>query len=97
MLNGTSGELSRAAELYDPASGRVMEVLTTEPGIVFYAGNFLDGSIRGKRGKVYHLRYGLCLETEHCPNSPNLPAFPSTALRPGQRYRSTTVFRFSAR
>ena len=73
-----------------------MEVLTTEPGIQFYSGNFLDGSDLGKDGVVYEHRTGLCLETQHFPNSPNQPDFPSTVLRPGETYRSTTVYRFSA-
>jgi aldose 1-epimerase len=73
-----------------------MEVLTTEPGIQFYSGNFLDGSDLGKAGVVYEQRTGLCLETQHFPNSPNQPDFPSTVLQPGETYRSTTVYRFSA-
>jgi aldose 1-epimerase len=87
--------LVRAARLHDPSSGRVLEVLTTEPGVQFYGGNFLDGSNVGKGGKVYRQRYGLCLETQHFPDSPNQPNFPSTLLRPGETYESTTVFRFS--
>ena len=71
-----------------------MEVLTTEPGMQFYTGNFLDGTIKGKGGRVYEHRYGFCLETQHFPDSPNQHAFPSTTLRPGQQYRSRTVFRF---
>ncbi|NNK49147.1 MAG: galactose-1-epimerase, partial [Gemmatimonadetes bacterium] len=90
------GTLRAAAVLYDPHSGRKMEVLTTEPGIQFYSGNFLDGSDFGKSGVMYEPRTGLCLETQHFPNSPNEPAFPSTVLRPGEIYRSTTVYRFSA-
>jgi aldose 1-epimerase len=74
-----------------------MEVFTTEPGVQFYTGNFLDGSVHGKDGKVYNHRFGFCLETQHFPDSPNHPAFPSTILKPGQRYTSTTVFKFSAR
>lgn len=85
-----------AAEAYEPTSGRVLEVLTTQPGIQFYSGNFLDGSARGKGGKLYHRRYGFCLETQHYPDSPNQPNFPSTELQPGQQYRETTVFKFSA-
>jgi len=69
-------------------------VLTTEPGIQFYTGNFLDGKITGKGGKVYAKRAGFCLETQHFPDSPNKPKFPSTVLRPGQRYDTTTVYRF---
>ena len=74
-----------------------MEVLTTEPGIQFYSGNFLDGSITGKGGQIYRQRTGFCLETQHFPDSPNKPAFPSTVLRPGQRYKTTTIYRFSAK
>ena len=90
------GELRPAAVLRDPVSGRVMEVLTTEPGVQFYSGNFLDGSDIGKGGVPYEHRTGLCLETQHFPDSPNQKGFPSTELRPGDTYRSTTVYRFSA-
>lgn len=86
-----------AAEAYEPGSGRVLEVLTTEPGLQLYSGNFLDGSIHGKDGKVYGRRFGFCLETQHFPDSPNHPAFPSTVLKPGQTYTTTTIFRFSTR
>ena len=98
ILDGWSGDgtLRSAAILYDPGSGRTMEVLTTEPGLQFYSGNFLDGSDLGKDGVVYEQRTGLCLETQHFPNSPNQPDFPNTVLRPGETYRSTTVYRFSA-
>jgi aldose 1-epimerase len=84
-----------AARVYEPTSGRVMEVFTTEPGVQFYSGNFLDGSITGKGGRVYRHRTGFCLETQHFPDSPNKPGFPSTILRPGQEYRSRTVYAFS--
>jgi aldose 1-epimerase len=97
VLDSTSGKLAEAAELFDPGSGRVLQVLTTEPGIQFYSGNFLDGTITGKEGKVYGHRTGLCLETQHFPDSPNHPNFPSTVLKPGQRYQSVTEFRFSTR
>lgn len=90
------GELRSAGVLRDPASGRAMEVLTTEPGVQFYSGNFLDGTDIGKGGVVYEHRTGLCLETQHFPDSPNQQGFPSTVLRPGETYRSTTVYRFSA-
>lgn len=90
------GALRSAAVLRDPASGRVMEVLTTEPGLQLYSGNFLDGSDIGKGGIAYEHRGGLCLETQHFPDSPNQPGFPSTVLRPGETYRSTTVYRFTA-
>ena len=89
--------LSLAVEVYEPNSGRVMDVLTTEPGVQFYSGNFLDSSVHGKDGKVYGHRSGFCLETQHFPDSPNHPGFPSTVLKPGQRFNSTTVYRFSAR
>ncbi|HWY53363.1 MAG TPA: aldose epimerase family protein [Terriglobales bacterium] len=85
-----------AAQAYEPHSGRVLEVSTTEPGIQFYTGNFLDG-IRGKEGKVYNRRYAFCLETQHFPDSPNHPDFPSTVLKPENPYRSTTVYKFSTR
>jgi aldose 1-epimerase len=75
----------------------VLEVRTTEPGMQFYTGNFLDGTISGKGGVVYARRSGLCLETQHFPDSPNQPAFPSTVLRPGENFHSTTVFTFSTR
>jgi aldose 1-epimerase len=74
-----------------------MEIVTTEPGIQFYSGNFLDGSMRGKAGVSYQKYAGLCLETQHFPDSPNQPKFPSTALKAGERYESTTVFKFSSR
>jgi aldose 1-epimerase len=86
-----------AAILYEPQSGRVMEVFTTEPGIQFYSGNFLDGTEIGKGGIAYERRYGLCLETQHFPDSPNRDAFPSTVLRPGMEYRSRTSYRLSVR
>jgi aldose 1-epimerase len=97
VLNSSGGQLAKAAEVFEPTTGRVMEVLTTEPGVQFYTGNFLDGTITGKAGKVYGQRSGFCLETQHFPDSPNKPAFPSVVLRPGQQYRSTTIYRFSAR
>lgn len=90
------GGLRRAAELYDPKSGRVLEILTTEPGIQFYTGNFLHGQ-RGKDGAAYAQRSALCLETQHWPDSVNQPSFPSTILRPGETFRSSTVHRFSTR
>ena len=95
--NQADGPLTKAAEVYDPASGRVLEVFTTEPGVQFYTGNFLDGTIHGKGGKVYPFRGAVCLETQHFPDSPNKPEFPSTELKAGQTYHSTTVYRFSAR
>ena len=87
--------LMLAARVYDPPSGRVMEVWTTEPGIQFYAGNFLNGSLYGPSGRSYRQGDGLALETQHFPDSPNQPAFPSTLLRPGEEYRTTTVLKFA--
>jgi len=84
-----------AARVQEPESGRVLEVLTTEPAIQFYAGNFLDGSLYGPSGRAYRQGDGFCLETQHYPDSPNHPAFPSTVLRPGESYRTNTVFRFT--
>ena len=89
------GGMQLAARVHDPASGRVMEVRTTEPGLQFYSGNFLDGTITGKGGHVYKHRAGMCLETQHYPDSPNKPDFPSTILKPGEDYRSHTVYAFS--
>ena len=86
-----------AARVHEPSSGRVMEVYTTEPGVQFYTGNFLDGSLTGKGGVVYAHRSGFCLETQHFPNSPNEPSFPSTILRPGETYRTQTTYRFTTR
>jgi aldose 1-epimerase len=91
------GKLRPVGSLYDPDSGRLMEIMTTEPGVQFYCGNFLNERDVGKGGKTYGRRTGLCLETQHFPDSPNHPDFPSTILRPGEPYRSVTVFRFSAR
>jgi aldose 1-epimerase len=91
------GKLGEAAELYDPSSGRVLKVLTDQPGIQFYSGNFLDGSIKGKGGKPYELHSALCLETQHFPDSPNHPDFPNTELKPSQRYHTVTVYSFSVR
>jgi aldose 1-epimerase len=86
--------LVTAARLDEPSSGRRMEVRTTEPGLQFYSGNRLDGRVRGKSGRTYPPRAGLSLETQHYPDSPNHPEFPSTVLQPGEEYRSTTVFTF---
>jgi aldose 1-epimerase len=91
VLSGAGAGLRRAVRLTDPGSGRTMEILTTEPGVQFYTGNFLDGTIKGKGGVVYKYRSGLCLETQHFPDSPNQPSFPSTILRPGKEYHSKTV------
>jgi aldose 1-epimerase len=96
VLNKGAGGLTKAAEVHEPKSGRVMEVWTTEPALQFYTGNFLDGTLHGK-GKTYVRRGALCMETQHYPDSPNQPSFPSTELKPGATYRTTTVYRFSAR
>jgi aldose 1-epimerase len=96
-LDSEGGVLAEAAEVYDPGSGRVLKVFTDQPGIQFYSGNFLNGSIKGKGGKTDNFRSGLCLETQHFPDSPNHPEFPTSELRPGQRFESVTVYRFSAR
>jgi aldose 1-epimerase len=96
VLAGASGSgLEHAARLLEPSSGRTLDIRTTEPGVQFYSGNFLDGTIKGKGGRVYAHRSGLCLETQHFPDSPNHANFPSTILRPGGTYRSRTVFTFS--
>jgi aldose 1-epimerase len=97
VLNGGDGKLKLAARVFEPTSGRVLEVYTTEPGVQFYTGNFLDGSITGKGGQVYQQRYGFCLESQHFPDSPNQPKFPSTVLKPGQKYTSTTIYKFLTR
>jgi aldose 1-epimerase len=97
VLNRPSDGLIFAARAYEPSTGRVLDVFTTEPGVQFYTGNFLDGSITGKGGRVYQRRYGFCLETQHLPDSPNQPQFPSTILRPGNEYKSRTVFAFSVK
>jgi aldose 1-epimerase len=89
-----AGDLVLAARVEEPVSGRVMQIRTTEPGIQFYSGNFLDGTLTGKAGHLYEHRNGFCLETQHFPDSPNQPAFPSAILRPGEEYRSRTVFSF---
>jgi aldose 1-epimerase len=96
-LDHADGTLRKAATLSEPTSGRVMEVWTTQPAIVLYTGNYLDGTVRGKSGAVYRKHAGVCLETAHLPDSVNQPSFPSTILRPGQTYRHTCVYRFSAR
>lgn len=92
-----AGAMTLAAEVFEPTTGRVLQVLTTQPGIQFYSGNFLDGSQSGKLGKRYEHRGAFCLETQHYPDSPNKPDFPSVVLRPGAIYRTSTIYRFSAR
>ncbi len=96
VLNKTGNDLTKAAEVNEPKTGRVMEVWTTEPALQFYTGNFLDGTLTGK-GKTYPRRGAFCMETQHYPDSPNKPAFPTTELKPGATYHTTTLYRFSAR
>lgn len=97
VLNKKGSELSLAARVYEPGAGRVLEVFTSQPGLQFYTGNFLDGTITGKAGKVYRQRYAFCMETQHFPDSPNHPSFPTTELKPGQTYHTITEYRFSTR
>jgi aldose 1-epimerase len=97
VINRKRDGMTLAARVYEPTSGRVLEVSTTQPAVQFYTGNFLDGTVTGKQGHVYKRRYGLCLETQHFPDSPNHPDFPSTILKPGETFRSKTVFKFSTR
>ena len=96
VIDRGGGGLELAARVWEPVSGRSMEVFTTEPGIQFYSGNFLDGRLQGRGGRSYARRDGFCLETQHFPNSPNQPEFPSTILRPDQLWLSETVYRFGA-
>jgi aldose 1-epimerase len=97
VLTRSGGGLQPAASVYEPVTGRTLDISTTEPGIQFYTGNFLDGTIKGKGGRVYPLRSGFCLETQHFPDSPNKKNFPSIELRPGGEYKSQTVFTFGSR
>ena len=97
VLRGKMGELHPAAQVYDAATGRVLSVETTEPGVQFYSGNFLDGTFTSRTGAKYERRTGFCLETQHYPDSPNHPSFPSTELEPGQTYHSETTWTFTAR
>ena len=94
VLNGKAGELRLVGKLSESTTGRILQIWTTEPGIQFYSGNFLDGAITGKNGTVYHYRHGLCLETQRYPDSPNQPDFPSTVLNPGDLYQTTTTYKF---
>jgi len=94
VLNKKPGDFALAARVYDSLTGRVMEVYTTEPGLQFYTGNFLDGTLRGKNGMSYVQHYGICLEAQHFPNSPNQPSFPNTILHPGEVYRQVTLYKF---
>jgi aldose 1-epimerase len=96
VIDAVDGSLKRCALVTEPVTGRSMEVLTTHPGVQFYTGNFLDGTLKGKGGKVYGHRSAFCLETQHFPDSPNQPKFPSAELKPGEEYRHTTVYRFNA-
>ena len=96
VIDSADGTLKRCVLVTEPNSGRSMEVLTTQPGVQFYTGNFLDGTLKGKGGKVYGHRTAFCLETQHFPDSPNKPNFPSTELKPGAAYRHTTVYKFTA-
>lgn len=95
VLDGTPGTMRVAAKAWSAKTGRMLEVLTVEPGLQFYSGNFLDGTLVGKTGVAHKLRSGFCLETQHFPDSPNQPSFPSTVLTPGQQYKTTTIYRFS--
>jgi aldose 1-epimerase len=95
VLRGKNGELKTAARVYDPVSGRVLTVTTTEPGVQFYSGNFLDDTKYGKAKEGHQKNSGLCLETQHFPDSPNHPSFPSTLLKPGETRHSMTTFTFS--
>ena len=97
VLNSKDGDMGLAATVYEPVSGRVMETYTTQPGMQFYSGNFLDGSLTGKNGVVYHKHYGFCLETQHFPDSPNHPEFPNAILQPGETFKQSTIYKFSVR
>ncbi len=97
VINGRAGMMRLAATAYETNSGRFMEVWTTEPGVQFYTGNFLDGTLTGKSGKVYARRNGFCFETQHYPDSPNQPSFPTTTLKKGQTLKSSTIYKFSSR
>jgi aldose 1-epimerase len=97
IINRKGDGLTLAARAYEPTSGRVLEVSTTQPAVQFYTGNFLDGTVTGKEGHVYKRRYGFCLETQHYPDSPNHPDFPTTILKPGETFHQKTVFKFSTK
>ena len=97
VLNGKSGTMRLGAQVYEPTTGRMLEVTTTEPGVQFYSGNFLNGSEHGKVGKAYAYRTGFCLETQHFPDSPNHSGFPTTTLKAGEHYRSTTIYKISTK
>jgi len=95
VINKTMGDLTLMARVTEPTSGRVMEVWSTEPGLQFYSGNFLDGTITGKGGRVYEHRDAFCMEPQHYPDSPNKPDFPTTELKPGEVYHNTIIYKFS--
>lgn len=97
VLRSGGGTLALAARVYEPTTGRVLEISTDQPGIQFYSGNFLDGTVRGKGGAAYRKHFGFCLETQHFPDSPNHPDFPSTILEPGKKYTTVTVYKFSVK
>jgi aldose 1-epimerase len=97
IINKPAGSFGLQARVYEPTSGRVMEVLSTEPGLQFYAGNFLDGKMKGKGGAVYQRRTGFCMEPQHYPDSPNKPMFPTTELKPGRIYKNTIIYKFSVK
>lgn len=97
VLNGAMGTMRKVAEVYERTSGRVLEVSTVEPGMQFYTGNFLDGTLTGKGGQSYAYRSGFCMETQHFPDSPNHPDFPTTVLNPGETYKTQTIYKFSVR
>jgi aldose 1-epimerase len=97
VLNKQANEMSLAATVYEPTTGRYMEVQTTQPGIQFYSGNFLDGSMKGKNGITYNKHYAFCLETQHFPDSPNQKNFPSAILKPGEKYQESTIYQFSTK
>ena len=97
VLDGDAGKLRPCAMVEDPKSGRYLRVMTTEPGVQFYSGNFLNDTIRGKSGSTYPRRAAFCLETQHFPDSPNKPNFPSTILKPGSQFKSSTTYKFSSR
>jgi len=97
VINKQPGELALQATVYEPETGRVLKVWSTEPGLQFYGGNFLDGSITGKGGWVYQYRNAFCMEPQHFPDSPNHPNFPSVVLKPGQTYKNTIIYKFSTR
>ncbi len=97
VLNKEKNELKLAAEVYEPVSGRTLEVYTTEPGLQFYSGNFLDGTDKGHNGTVYNFRTAFCLEAQHYPDSPNHPDFPSTVLNPGEKYTQKTIYKFGVK